>query len=271
MLRLRSRADRLTLAVLATAATAGGALTTATARADETDRPERPEASAIHQAVEDGAFAALAMPARVGSTRAFAWGLSGYDGSRKSAVVDAVAEVHLAGPVALRGAATYDASGRRMRPSIGARVQLLRQESHALDGALSVFYRAEGFTEGEGEIETFLSLGRRFDRLSVNGSLVYGQDPEGNERDGEARAAAFRQVGRFSLGLDSRVRFAIGPQHGKAGAAPEPTFDALAGATASATLGTFAVFAEVGPSAFKMKGTDTRLGATAFGGLGAAF
>jgi hypothetical protein len=268
MLRLRSMANRLTLAVLATAATAGAVRT---ARADETDRPEHPEASPAQQAAADGAFAALAMPARVGSTRALAWGLGGYDGSRRSAVVDAVAEAHLAGPVALRGGATYDASGKRMRPSIGARVQFLRQESHGLDGALSMFYKAEGFTEAEGEIETFLSVGRRFDRVSVGGSLVYGQDPEGNERDGEVRAAAFRQVGRFNLGLDSRARFAIGTQTRKPGAAAEPTFDALAGLTATATLGTFVVFAEIGPSAFKTSGADTRLGATAFGGLGSAF
>jgi hypothetical protein len=266
MSRRRSMmSDGLAVAVMAAALAPGAA------RADETDRSEPPAGTAVQQAAEDGAFAALAMPARVGSTRAFAWGLGGYDSSRKREVADAIAEVHLWGPLALRGGATYDASGKRMRPNLGARAQFLRQEAHGIDGALSVFYKAEGFTEAEGEIETFLSVGRRFDRLAVGGSLVYGQDPEGNERDGEVRAAAFRQVGRFNLGLDSRLRFAIGPQHTKAGAAPEPTFDALVGATATATLGTFVVFAEVGPSAFKVTGADSRLGATAFGGLGSAF
>jgi len=59
---------------------------------------------------------------------------------------------------------------------------LLRQDRHGLDGSLSVFYKAEGFTEGEGEIETLVALGRRFQALSVAANFVYGQDPEGNER-----------------------------------------------------------------------------------------
>ena len=267
-LRSIGRGLALTLAVTVVPASA---LAPRTARADETDRAEPPATTPVQQATEDGAFAVLTMPARVGSTRAFAWGLGGYDSGRKSGVAEAIAEVHVWGPLALRGGATYSADGKRMRPTIGGRAQVLRQETHGLDGAVSVFYKAEGFTEPEGEIETFLSVGRRFDRLAIGGSLVYGQDPEGNERDGEVRASAFRQLGRFNLGLDSRLRFAIGTQHTKAGAMPEPTFDALAGAAATATLGGFVLFAEVGPSAFRVPGAGTRMGATAFGGLGSAF
>ena len=94
------------------------------------------------------------------------------------------------GPFAIRGGAEYSNVRKEARPTIGGRVQLLRQERHGVDGSLSVFYRPEGFTEPEGEIETFVSLGRRFDRISVLGNLVYGQDPEGNERDGELRFAS---------------------------------------------------------------------------------
>src|SRR5204862_6169752 len=124
--------------------------------------------------------------------------------SRKGAVGETTAEVRLWGPIARRGGALYDAGNRRMRPNIGARVQVLRQEAHGIDGALSAFYKAEGFTEPEGEIETFVSIGRRFEAVAVAGSLVYGQDPEGNERDGEVRASVLRHQNHFAFGLDSR-------------------------------------------------------------------
>jgi len=135
---------------------------------------------------------------------------------------------------------------------------------------VTVFYKAEGFTEAEGEIETFASIGRRFRYVYLLGSLVYGQDPEGNERDGELRAAAVHQRGAFALGLDARARFAIGPQQGRA-QTTEPTFDLAGGPVVTATAGSFAVFAEAGPSAFKMASADTRLGLQVLGGVGAAF
>lgn len=232
-------------------------------RADDlTDEPSR-------RAAADGSFMALTMPARVGSTKAFAWGLGGYDSSRKGPIADSVAEARLWGPIALRVSATYSNDTDRMRPSIGARAQLLRQDRHGIDGSLSVFFKTEGFTEGEGEIETFASLGRTFDRVTVTGNLVYGQDPEGNERDGEVRLSLFHASGRFWYGLDSRARFAIGTQHGKA-AAVEPTFDAMGGPAATMVVGPIALFAEVGPSAFSLA-SATRVGVEAFGGMGSAF
>ena len=84
-------------------------------------------------------------------------------------------------------------------------------------------------------MEAFVSLGRRFGRATVIGNLVYGQDPEGNERDGEVRAAAQVGMGRWTLGAEARARFALGAQHG-AQAKAEPTFDLLAGPVAAATL-----------------------------------
>jgi len=228
-----------------------------------------PRASPMPTAVGDGAFSPLTMPARVGSTQAFAWSLGGYDTSRKSAVVDTSVEVRLWGPIALRGGATYSKDTSQMRPHIGARAQLLRQDRHGLDGSLSVFYKAEGFTEGEGEIETLVALGRRFQALSVAANFVYGQDPEGNERDGELRATVFRDQGGASFGLDARARFALGAQHGK-NATREPTLDVVGGPVGTVTLGPVALFAEAGPSVFSLGGS-TRAGVAAFGGIGSAF
>jgi len=218
----------------------------------------------------EGAFLPQTLSARVGSTQAFAFGSGGLDSSRTGPLIDSAVEVSVWGPLALRVQATYSNDTKKMRPSVGGRAQLLRQERHGIDGAITVFYKTEGFTEAEGEIETFASVGRRFEYLSVVGNLVYGQDPEGNERDGEVRAAVWHQGRRLALGLDTRARFALGTQHGRA-ATSEPSFDFLAGPVATVVVGPVALFAESGPSVFRPAGGPTRAGAAALAGVGAAF
>jgi hypothetical protein len=236
--------------------------------APEVEKALTPPAE-IRAAVRDGALLPTTLAPRVGATGAVAFGFAGWDGARSAPIGSATAEVRVWGPFAIRGGAEYSDTRREPRPTIGGRVQILRQERHGLDGSLSVFYRPEGFTEPEGEIETFVSLGRRFERLSVFGNLVYGQDPEGNERDGEIRFASLYAAGRWTFGVDSRVRFALGTQR-SAMAQAEPKLDLLAGPLAAATVGPVALFAQAGPSVLKL--TDrTSAGVAALGGLGAVF
>jgi hypothetical protein len=229
----------------------------------------RPE-DAAQVAVGDGAFLPETLSARVTSLRVFGFGSGGYDSSRRGPLIDSAVEAGVWGPFALRFQATYSNDTDKMRPSIAGRVQLLRQEKHGLDGAVTVFFKTEGFTETEGEIETFASVGRRFERVSVVGDLVYGQDPEGNERDGEIHAAVFHRYRWLMYGLDSRVRFAIGTQHGHA-ATTEPVFDFIAGPVAMAATGIGAIFAQVGPSVFEMDHASTQTGLAALAGLGVAY
>lgn len=253
--------------VFAAAAVVFAVAAAAPARAQET--PGIAATNPTAQAVSDGSFAPLTMPARVGSTAAFAWGTSGYDTSRKGGLFEASAEVRLWGPIALRGGASYSNASDRLRPNIGARVQVLRQEAHGVDGSLSVFYKPEGFTEPEGEVETTLALAHAFEALTMVGNLVYGQDPEGRERDGEVRLGLFHWGGRLGYGVDARARFALGTQRARA-AGGEPTLDAMGGPLVTYALGPVAPFAEVGPSVFRLGG-ETRAGVMALGGLGTAF
>lgn len=238
----------------------------------EQDQPAVPEhlADPAVVASSNGSFLPQTLSAEVGSTSVFAYGSGGYDSSRSGPLIDSAVEAHVWGPFALRFQATYSNDTDKMRPSIAGRVQFLRQERHGLDGSVTVFFKTEGFTETEGEIETFLSLGRRFERVTLVGDLVYGQDPEGNERDGEVRGAVFRQWRWLTYGLDSRVRFAIGTQHGHA-ATTEPVFDFLGGPVVAAATGVGAVFAQAGPSAFQLENGPTRVGMAVLAGLGAAY
>jgi hypothetical protein len=43
-------------------------------------------------------------------------------------------------------------------------------------------------------------------------NLVYGQDPEGRERDGEVRLASLYDLGGLQLGVDARVRLDLGEE-----------------------------------------------------------
>jgi hypothetical protein len=236
---------------------------------DKVPTQERPHDPAII-ASDDGSFLPETLSPRIGSTKVFAYGSGGYDSSRGGPLIDSAVEARVWGPFALRFQTTYSNDTEKMRPSIAGRVQLLRQERQGVDGALTVFFKTEGFTETEGEVETFASIGRRFEQVSLIGDLVYGQDPEGNERDGEVHAAAFHQHKWLMYGLDSRVRFAIGTQHGHA-ATTEPVFDFLAGPIATAATGMGAIFAQVGPSAFQLENGPTKVGVAALAGLGAAY
>jgi hypothetical protein len=157
-----------------------------------------------------------------------------------------------------------------MRPSVGARVQLLRQERYGVDCSLSSSFKTEGFDEMEGEIETILAVGRRIGRYYLLGNLAYGQDPEGNERDGELRFSVLRQQGRAVLGLEARGRSAIGPQHAP-NSAVEPRVDLVSGPIAMVSLGSLVLFAEVGPSALKLQGSGMRWGVASVGGVGSVF
>jgi hypothetical protein len=245
-----------------------GAPSIAAAQEAEVEREIVPVAD-VATAARDGAFLPSTLSPRVGAVPALVSAYGGYDSAHEAAIGTVVTEVRLWGPVAIRIGVEYSPIRNEPRPTVGGRVQLLQQERHGIDGALGVFYRPEGFTEPEGEIETFASIGRRFDRVSLLGNLVYGQDPEGNERDGEVRAGALYAAGRFTVGLDARFRFAIGTQKGTMAAA-EPKLDLLAGPVAMVAAGPLLLFAEAGPSLLKVTG-ETSFGVAGVSGVGAVF
>src|SRR5205085_1684538 len=130
----------------------------------------------------------------------------GYDGARGSGLFEATAEVRVWGPVAVRGGAVYTGDDKGLRPTFGVRVQALREAAHGLDATVGAFYRPEGLTEPEGEVEAVVAAGTHLGRTYVLGNLVYGQDPEGNERDGEVRLAAMASTAPWLLlGFDGRL------------------------------------------------------------------
>jgi hypothetical protein len=260
----------LSIAIAGAIATAGFG----TARAGEpvADLIAEPAETVVERGAAGGQYLALTLAPSVGAVAAVATGYGGYDAARSSAVMVTYADAHVWGPIAVRGGAELSDTVHRLRPSIGARLQLLSQARHGVDGAVAVTYRAEGFNEPEGEIETVLSAGRRMGRTMLIGNVAYGQDPEARERDGELRAAVLVRVGqRAAVGFDARWRFDLGSETAKLVASREPTYDVNAGPMAALPFGPVALIAHAGVSAFHRVGERVKVGAVALAGVGTSF
>ncbi|HMI89992.1 MAG TPA: hypothetical protein VK509_01455 [Polyangiales bacterium] len=227
----------------------GTAPSTALAPADSHDEDGQGRDGLTARSAQAGMFLPFTEAPRTDTQRAFAAALGGYDGARDSALLEGRGEVTVYGPIALRIGVLYSADPEKLRPTVGARVQALTQDDQGIDMSVGAFYKPEGFTEGEGEIEAVLAFGRRFGRIDLIGDLVYGQDPEGRERDGEVRLAElYMATPRLELGVDSRLRFDLGTEEDQLEAEGGAEYDLVAGPLASYTLGEIALSAEAGIS-----------------------
>jgi len=238
----------------------------------ELARPEtRSWTGSVQQAVSAGSYLPLSLAPDVASNSALGGAQTGYDGARKQATLRSFAQATVYGPLALRlGVASSNAG--RLAPSAGARVQLLNQRDSGVSLSASVFYKAEGFTELEGEIESVLSAARRFDRWLLVSSIAYGQDPEGHERDAEFTMACMVELSRFAhVGLDARGRLDLGSRRDTLRASAEPVSDFQAGPVLSLALGPLAVSAQAGVSGLRDVDQTNRVGFVAVAGLGSAF
>ena len=214
-------------------------------------------------------FLPTVIPARTDSQTGFIRTFGGYDSARRSGQFEAIADLTIIGPLAARVGVLYANRPNSFRPTAGLRVAILNQERQEIDLGAGVYYKPEGFTEPEGEIEVVVALGRRFGRLGTFANLVYGQDPEGKERDGEVRLGALYSLAtRLQAGLDARLRFELGEEESKAEelAKGRAEFDLVFGPTASYAIGPVAVLGQVGMSIFGSE--PARFGAVVL--LGAA-
>jgi hypothetical protein len=234
---------------------------------DADDASSHNASTRVESSASNGGFLPVSHSASVGDQGALATASGGYDGARRNGLFEATAEVHVWGPIAVRGGAVYTGSDNRLRPTFGARLQALRERAHGVDATIGVFYRPEGLTEPEGEIEAVISAGRHLGRTYVLANLVYGQDPEARERDGEVRLAGLVLVSsRLILGMDGRLRLNLGANNTGKG---EPTLDAVLGPVATVPLGPVAILVHGGGSVVKL--TTTQAGPFVLAGLGSSF
>lgn len=241
----------------------------AQARTSDDARVETDGGSTAARSGEAGMFLPLTLSPRTDSQRGIVRALGGYDSARRSAQFEATADVTVIGPLALRAGAVYTQRPDSFRPTLGARLQVMSQERSGVDLGVGLFYRPEGFTEAEGEIELAVSAARRFGRIYTFANLIYGQDPEAAERDGELRLGALYTVtDLFQAGVDGRLRFDLGSEEGKRKAEGGAEYDLLFGPTASYALGPVAAIAHAGMSVYGV--SPARAGVVALLGVGGA-
>ena len=230
-----------------------------------------PGARVMDDALTAGAFLPLSMGTGSSSARSamVAWG--GYATDHDRAIVDARAEVVLVPWLILQVRTATDPESTGLRPSVGLRLRLASESGTRPGIALGAFYKTEGFTEPEGELEGVLAFSAHLGRLGVLANLVYGQDADGRERDGEAGAAVTIGLDdRWLLGVDSRARLNLAPAvAAQAGKQPLPRFDLVAGPLAMCRLGPAFMAAQAGIALIDLSGL--RSGAFVMVGFGAEF
>jgi hypothetical protein len=211
-----------------------------------------------------------AVAARVSAERATATTWGGYDGAKHSPLWTLSVEARIIGRLVFVAGAGYSAelpNTPTLRPQIGFRAQLLDQARHGIDGGVAVLYRQDLFSTEGGFFQGAIALERDLGRVRLVGNLLYGQDGEGDDHDGEARLALlFKAHRNLLVGFDSRYRHSLDSTDPNRFARERPEYELLAGPTASYTRGSWAVMAETGFSTVRT--TVTQSGLVALAGVG---
>ncbi len=217
-----------------------------------------------HALAADAVFTPGLLRARDGGT-GFVVAATEWSGASDRVRLDVAGEARVLGPVRLV-VKVADAFRESARPGIGAGVQWLDEAKHGVASSAYLFYKTEGFTEPEGEVELVVAFGRKLGPLHTSLDLAYGQDPEGNERDGELAVAAQLQprrnlftgvVGRYRDALGSRKELVIR--------------DGFGGLSSTLVTGRFALTAMAGVAMVETQHAATEVGPAATLAIGAAF
>ena len=216
---------------------------------------------------------ALTAPARLNAAPFSVTTWAGYDAAIKNPRITAAVEAALFHRVAIAVGANSSADEQgqfALRPLIGLRFQALEQKATGVDAIAAVSYRQDRFDIDGGFFQSTIAVGRRFDRLAVAVNLTYGIDPEGDDHEGEASAAASLEVrpGVY-VGVDGRYRHDLGSSDPDRAERDRAESETLAGATAAYAHRNWAVMLEAGVS--RIVTNSPRTGPVAMAGYTGTF
>lgn len=178
------------------------------------DAPPSESSSTGHgaaaRAIDDGAMVPLTLTARIKKAQSWVRTVGGYDTATGSARARSAAESSVTSWFAIRVDYEHGAGpGLDDRVGVGGRFQVLNQERHGIDLGFGAFYQPRDF-RSEGNIVGGLMLGRRFGRVGLFGSALFGSDPEGDDQDTDGRLSMlYRATDALSVGLDNRFRYVL--------------------------------------------------------------
>lgn len=225
------------------------------ARAEE-EAAEAPPVRSAATSASRGAFLPWTMGARSDAHRGLVFVQWGYDGAARCGLYQLVAEAQLFGRLSLRAGGNYLGEGDTLRPDVGLRVDLLRQELQGLDLALVRVYEAKGFNSVRAATAR-VALSRAFGETRLIGNLGYGFGLQDDERYGDFRHAVLRRVAnRLTLGVDARLRIDL--ERDASEPAGEPAWEVVGGPLVAYTLDRYVVSATLGYSAMKYRLVDRR-------------
>jgi hypothetical protein len=242
------------------------------ARADVDDPNARLRFDASDAAARGMLLPSLIAPASDRKDLVAAHVVGGYDSALETSVMRAIGDVKLIGPVDMRFGVTYTptAFNGQVQPHVGLRVRILSQEKSGIDFAAAVFYRLERFTDDEGLVQGLVAAGRRFGPLNLLMHAAYGQDPEGDDREGEvALAGLFALSSQVELGLENHLRFDLFSDDPKRRTRRDAEYDLTIGPLAQWAIGPVALLGQVGFRASRFDRVET--GVIALAGLAGTY
>lgn len=228
-------------------------------------------------ALDDGQLDPFTMGAPTARGVASVKTVGGYDSAGGSGIVRSAADASVTNFLALRveyehgpGTGSFD------RLTVGARVAVLNEKKHGIDGGFGFFYDAKDF-RNEGNVIGALLVGRHFGKLNLYGNALFGMDTEGDDQALELRVGTgYRLTPMLQLGLDSRGRYNMS-EDAKRTSARAVAWELQATPVAAFSLGPIALLANVGPSFLSVTEPGStsqgqvKVGVLALGGAGGAF
>jgi hypothetical protein len=242
------------------------------ARAELPDRPEVTDTPAA-SSLEVTRLLPNTTSAVVATTPALTAAWAGYDGAAQTPVMNLWTEVRLVRRLAIVAGVAYGnahASDAGLRPQLGVRLQVLQQRASGVDASVGFTFREDRFTAEDGLFQGELAVGRSFGETSTVVNVLYGQDGEGDDHEGELRLAAVRRVWRgLHVGAEGRYMHSLDSTDPHRAALGTPSAEAMTGPVLAYRTGSWGFLAELGVSMRQTSRLDT--GLATLGGIGTTF
>jgi hypothetical protein len=225
--------------------------------------------------IEDTVSAGTALPFTVGARHErsgmLMFGYGGADLAKRAPVMLGTLDATLVDRVTIHATMANVGMSNTLRPNVGLMFDVARASEYGgIDLAVGGDYEFVGFN-GVSSVLTRASVGGDVGALRLQGNAGFGLGLEQGERYGDLRLSGLHPVAKsLYVGVDSRARMDL--ERDAMEPSGELDWDMQAGPVATLALGRFAIMANGGVSAWKLRSHDTaKVGATGSLGFGAVF